>query len=146
MGSDCEICAKHRGEGPLGGELVAHLDGFSIYHAPPGEDGLAALGHLFIESDRHAPYLDDLTEAEAAALGRLRARLAHAMRAELGPEHVFAAVIGRGIAHFHEHLFARHQGTPADVPWHMSDEAAPRADRAAVADLCRRLHRRLTTT
>jgi len=144
VGSDCEICAKHRGEGPLGGELVARLDGFWVFHAPPGEDGLAALGHLFIESERHAPYLDDLTDQESAALGRLRTRLTRALRAELDAEHVFAAVIGRGIAHFHEHVFVRHAGTPVDVPWHQSDEAAPRADRTAVAELARGLGRRLT--
>ncbi|MCI0582629.1 MAG: histidine triad (HIT) protein [Chloroflexi bacterium] len=144
MGSNCQICAKHRGEGPLGGELVARLDGFRVYHAPPGEDGLAALGHLFIESERHAPYLDDLTHEESAALGRLRTRLVRALRAELDAEHVFTAVIGRGIAHFHEHVFVRHAGTLAVVPWHQSDEAAPRADRAAVADLARGLGRHLT--
>ncbi|OGO56903.1 MAG: hypothetical protein A2V84_11280 [Chloroflexi bacterium RBG_16_70_13] len=146
VGSDCQICAKHRGEGPLGGELVTRIDGFWIYHAPAGKDGLASLGHLLIESDRHAPYLDNLNKTEAAALGRLRTRLAGALRAELAVEQVFAAVIGRGIAHFHEHVFARHAGTPDDVPWHLSDEAAPRADRAAVTELARRLGQRLTTT
>lgn len=144
MIDECLICGKHRGEGVLRGELVATLDGFWIYHAPAGEDGLASLGHLFIESDRHAPYVDDLTEAEAAALGRLRTRLVGALRAELDAEHVFAAVIGRGVAHVHEHVFVRHAGTAADVPWDQSDEAAPRADREVVADLARRLRDRLT--
>jgi diadenosine tetraphosphate (Ap4A) HIT family hydrolase len=76
----------------------------------------------------------------------MRSRLAQALRAELGAEYVFAAVIGRGIAHFHEHLFARHPGTPGDVPWHQSDEVGPRVDGAAVADLARRLRRRLDQT
>jgi diadenosine tetraphosphate (Ap4A) HIT family hydrolase len=146
MSDDCQVCAKHRGEGPLRGELVACLEGFWIYHTGPGEDGLAPLGYLFIESDRHAPYLDDLTDVEAAALGRLRTRLARALRAELDVEHVFAAVIGRGIAHFHEHVVTRHRGAPADVPWHESDEVAPRADGATVADLARRLRGRLVAT
>lgn len=143
MNGDCQICAKHRGEGPLQGELVAQLNGFWIYHAPPGEDGRAPLGYLFIESDRHAPYLDDLTDDESAALGRLRSRLARALRAELAPQHVFSAVIGRGMAHFHEHLTSRPPDTPADVPWHRSDEFAARADQQAVADLAERLRARL---
>jgi ATP adenylyltransferase len=143
--SDCRICAKHRGEGPLGGELVAHVDGFWIYHGPPGEDGLAPLGYLFIESDRHVPYLDALTDQESEALGRLRTRLAAALRTEVAPEHVFAVVTGRSEPHFHEHLFARHAGTPRDVPWHQSDEFAPRADADEVADLARRLAGRLMT-
>ncbi len=145
MNLECRICAKHRGQGPLGGELVARLDGFWVYHAPPGEDGRAPLGYLFIESDRHAPYLDDLTNEEAEALGRLRTRLAAALRAEFEPEHIFAAVLGRGEPHFHEHLVCRHAGTPQDIPWHRSDEFAPRADATEVADLAQRLARHLET-
>ena len=143
--ADCPICAKHRGEGPLGGELVARLDGFRIYHAQPGEDGRASLGYLFIESERHAPHLDDLTDEEAMALGRLRTRLARALRAEVGAPQVFSAVIGRNIEHFHEQVVTRFADTPADVPWHQSDEYAPRADAEQVADLARRLARRLTS-
>jgi ATP adenylyltransferase len=143
MTDECPICAKHRGEGPLRGELVAQTNGFSIYHAPPGDDGNAPLGYLFIESDRHAVYLDDLTDEEAEAVGRLRTQLAAALRAELNPEHVFTAVMGRSEPHFHEHVVCRHRGTPQDVPWHRSDDFAPRANADEVADLARRLARRL---
>ena len=136
---DCPICAKHRGEGPLRGELIGRWDGFWVYHAPPNESGLASLGHLFIETDRHVPYLADLSPDEAAALGRLRTRLAAALRAATDAEFVLAAVVGLGVAHFHEHLFARFPRTPNDVPWHQSDEAAPRADQATIAVLARRL-------
>ena len=144
MTADCLICAKHRGEGPLGGERIARLDGFWVWHAPPGDDGTAPLGYLIIESDRHLGYVADLSEDEAAALGRLRTRLAQALRAEVGPEFVFAAVIGTGVAHFHEHLFCRHPGTSADVPWYESDEAGPRVDREFVAELARRIGERLS--
>jgi ATP adenylyltransferase len=140
---DCVICAKHRGEGPLKGQLVGRRDGFWVYHGQPGDDGRAALGHLVIETDRHAPYLADLTDTEAAALGRLRSHLALALRDELGVPFVFAAVIGTGIAHFHEHLLPRHPGVPPEVPWHRSDEAGPQVDANAVAQLARRLAERL---
>jgi ATP adenylyltransferase len=140
---DCPICAKHRGEGPLGGELVGRWDRFWVYHAPPDEHGLASLGYLFIETDRHVPYLADLSPDEAAALGRLRTRLAYALRKATDAEFVLAAVIGLGVAHFHEHLLARFRGTPADVPWHASDDAAPRADQAAIIELAHRLVREL---
>ncbi len=143
MPEDCLICAKHRGEGPLGGELIARIDGFWISHAAPGEDGAASLGHLIIESDRHAPHLDDLTDVEAGDLGRLRAHLARALRDELEPDFVFAAVIGKRLPHFHEHLLCRFPDTAESVPWHASDEAAPRADAPAVADLARRIRTRL---
>jgi ATP adenylyltransferase len=136
---DCPICAKHRGEGPLRGELIGRWEGFWVYHAPPDDEGLTSLGYLFVESDRHVPYLADLSNEEAAALGRLRTRLAGALRDAVGAEFVFTAVVGRGVAHFHEHVFARFRETPAEVPWHKSDEAAPRAAQATIANLARRL-------
>jgi diadenosine tetraphosphate (Ap4A) HIT family hydrolase len=139
VAGECAICAKHRGEGPLRGELVGRSERFWVYHDGPGEDGLAALGRLYLESDRHAPYLTDLTDAEASELGRLRTRLAAALRTELDAEFVFAAVIGRGHAHFHEHLVTRHRGTPDDVPWDASDDAAPRATPDQLRDLAARL-------
>jgi ATP adenylyltransferase len=139
----CPICAKHRGEGPLSGQLVGRWTGFWIYHAPHREDGTAPLGYLFIESDRHAPHLEDLGADEAAALGVLRSRLAAALAEALDPLNVFAAVIGRGVPHFHEHVFVRHRGTPDDVPWDESDGAAPRADAAEVERLATRLRTQL---
>jgi ATP adenylyltransferase len=141
--ADCEICAKHRGEGRMKAELVGRYSEFWLYHGQPGSDGKAALGHLVIESDRHAPYLADLTDSEAASLGRLRTRVARVLRDELSVPFVFTAVIGRHIAHFHEHLLPRHAGLPPDVPWHESDEAGPQADAEAVADLAKRLANRL---
>jgi ATP adenylyltransferase len=143
MFDDCLICAKHRGEGALGGELVTRTSGFWVWHAGPDPDGRSALGHLVIESDRHVQYLDDLSVEEAAALGRLRAAAARAVRAELQPAFVFAAVIGRRVPHFHEHLICRFPETPDNVPWHASDDAAPRVDAAFVADLAGRLRARL---
>jgi ATP adenylyltransferase len=137
--SDCLICAKHRGEGSLKGQLVARTDGFWIYHAPADDDGWAPLGYLFIESDRHAPALADLTDDEAAALGRLRVRLALALRATLEADHVLSFVIGLRIPHFHEHLVTRHRGTPSDLSWDRSYEGAPKADDQEVAALCMRI-------
>lgn len=140
MGGDCRVCAKHRGEGLLRGELIGRTEGFWVYHDGPADDGRAALGHLYIESGRHVPYLADLTDAEAAELGPLRSRLAAALRAELDADFVFAAVIGRGEPHFHEHLVTRHRGTPDEVPWYDSDDAAPRATADEVHALATRLH------
>jgi ATP adenylyltransferase len=135
VAADCPICLKHRGEGPLRGELIGRTDHMWVYHAPPDGEGLASLGHLFIESDRHAPHVADLTPDESAELGRLRTRLASAIREATDAEFVLAAVIGIGVDHFHEHLFIRPRGTPAEVPWHESDEAAPRVDPEGVRRL-----------
>jgi diadenosine tetraphosphate (Ap4A) HIT family hydrolase len=142
MADACPICAKHRGEGPLvGGPELWRAADVVVFHAPPGADGTVALGHLFVESVRHVPYLDHLTEPEAEAVGRAVRRAAVALRAALDPEHVFSAVVGRGVAHFHQHLFVRARGAPADLAWHASDEwpGAPRGDRAAVEALAARL-------
>jgi len=142
--TDCAICAKHRGQGPLQGELVARLDAFWVYHAPPGDDGLAPLGHLLLETDRHVPYLADLSESEATALGRLRTWLAAALREALRAEFVFAAVIGIGVAHFHEHLLPRPRRQPLEVEWHRSDELLERAGTAAVRTFADLIAGRLT--
>lgn len=141
MGDECVICQKHRGEGPLTGQLIARVDEFWVYHAMRDEDGLSRLGWLFIESDRHAPYLWDLTDMEAANLGRLRTRLTRSLRDELGAEFVITLVIGMGIAHFHEHLVPRMPGTPKEISWHESWEALPRATSEEASSLAARLRR-----
>jgi ATP adenylyltransferase len=143
VSDECVICLKHEGKGPLTGQLVGRVDGFRVYHARTDDHGRSPFGYVFIESERHVPYLADLTDDEAANLGRLRTRLARALRAELGAEFVLSAVIGLGVPHFHEHLIPRMPGTPADLAWHDSDEALPKADAAEVADLARRLRQAL---
>ena len=136
MGDGCPICAKHRGEGPLGGVRVWEDEHVVVFHAPAG-----FVGHLFVETKRHAPYLADLTEEEAAAVGRAAASVARALRAETDAEFVFSAVIGTGVPHFHQHLLVRYPGTPPELRWHESDEweDAPHADEAELEAFCARL-------
>ncbi|WP_180359747.1 hypothetical protein [Miniimonas arenae] len=45
-------------------------------------------------------------------------------------EHVFTAIVGLGIAHFHQHVFVRDPGTPATAPWHDPEswDEVPRLD------------------
>lgn len=143
VAGDCPICAKHRGEGPLAGELVGRREGLWVYHAPPGDDGLAPLGYLLIETDRHVPYLADLSAGEAASVARLRTRLARALRDALDVEFVFAAVIGTGVAHFHEHLLPRRSREPRDVEWQRSADLLERADPEAVRRLATDLRSRV---
>jgi len=142
---DCLICAKHRGEGPLVGPEIWRDDLVAVSHGSPGDDGVL-LGYLFVETLRHAPHLDDLTDVEAAAVGSAARRAAIAVRAELDPEHVFSAVIGMGIPHFHQHVFPRHRGVPDETPWHDSAHApeAKRGDLAEVTALADRLRRYFT--
>jgi ATP adenylyltransferase len=137
----CLICAKHRGEGPLVGEVLWADELLVISHRPVGPDGTTVPGQLFLETRRHVPYLTDLTETEAERVGRLVRRAAIGLRAELRPDFVFTAVVGMGVAHFHQHLFVRHPGTPDAYDWFSGGEwpGGPRATSADVADLCARL-------
>lgn len=143
MAGECDICLKHQGRGPLSGQLIGRTEDFWVYHAMADEDGLARLGWMFIESDRHVPYLADLDHDEAAALGVLRTRLADALREEVDAQLVLTFVIGMGIAHFHEHLLPRMPDTPKDVAWYDSDDALPKADALQVAELAQRLRARV---
>ena len=51
------------------------------------------------------------------------------------------AVVGIGVPHFHQHVFARHRGTPRELNWMASNEwaDAPHGDAAALANLADRL-------
>lgn len=133
--TDCPICRKHRGDGPLVGPVIYANELVYVTHRPSG-----SLGYVFLEPRRHAPYLDDLTDDEASTIGRLRSRLAHGLRTELGVESVHSFVAGRGVAHFHEHLFVRHRGTPPEYEWSQQWPDAPTGD---IADLAHRLGRHL---
>ena len=139
MTDECVICQKHRGEGPLTGQLVARIGGFEIWSARTDERGLAPLGYLFIEPTRHVPYVWDFTDEEAATLGRLRTRVTRALREVTGAEFVVTVVLGLGVAHFHEHLLPRMPGTPAEVAWHDSDSVLPWVESDEIADLGSRL-------
>lgn len=143
MAGECDICLKHQGRGRLSEQLIGRPEGFWVYHPMADEEGMARLGWLFIESDRHVPYLADLNPDEAAALGVLRTRLADALREEVDAQLVLTFVIGMGIAHFHEHLLPRMPDTPKDVAWYDSEEALPKADARQVADLAERLRARV---
>jgi ATP adenylyltransferase len=138
---DCEICAKHRGDGPLVGPLVWENEHLLVFHKPLEKDGTTGLGILFVETRRHAPYLSDLTDVEATALGQVVRRAALGLRTELAADFVFSAIVGMRIAHFHQHLFVRHAGTPAEYNWMSGAEwpDAPRGDAVEVAELCARL-------
>jgi histidine triad (HIT) family protein len=115
--SECFICAKHAD--PLNAPLVVGADDHVVVaHLPLVTSSGAAervyLGYLFVESRRHVAELGDLTAEEAAAVGRHAARASRALQAGEGAEHVYAAVVGHGVAHFHLHLIPRYPGTPRE--------------------------------
>jgi ATP adenylyltransferase len=120
---NCPICRKHQGEGPLIGPVIYSDDLVFVAHRATGP-----LGYVFIESQRHAPYLHDLTDEEAAAVGRAAGRVARGLQSELEVDFVHTAVSGIGVAHFHEHVFVRHTGTPEIYTWWQEWPDAPKGD------------------
>jgi len=135
------VCAKHRGEGLLVGPVVWENDLVVVSHRPGGYPG-----YLFVESRRHVASLDELVADEVDAVGRAAWQSARGLRAELAPLFVFSAVVGLGVAHFHQHVFARHRGTPEDVGWMDGHQwaGAPTLPAAAIEELCDRLRRHFT--
>ena len=125
----------------MGGPLIWQDDLVLVFHRPPGPDGRVFLGHLFVETRRHAPHLDELTDAEARTVGWAAARGARALRHLLDPEAVFSAVVGVGVPHFHQHVFARHRGTPDELSWMAGNEwtGAPHGDASELSGLAERV-------
>lgn len=134
------------------GGSVGEDDLVVVSHLPvalPGRPGTTAyLGHLLVEPLRHAPGLEDLTDAEARAVGWWCARVSRALRQTGGAEHVYAARIGDGVPHLHVHLQPRYPGTPRDYWWERVDEwpGAARGDEQEIADFVSRLRAYLETT
>ncbi|MFJ6134263.1 HIT family protein [Janibacter terrae] len=138
----CPICAGHRGEGDLVAPVVWRDDLVWVKHLV-NRPMPVTLGHLLVETDRHAPHLDSLTDEEAEAIGRAIRNAAKALRAELDIDAVHAMVVNTRLEHFHEHIVVRHRGTPPEYSWHQVDEwpDAPRGEASEVAMLCERLAR-----
>jgi histidine triad (HIT) family protein len=142
----CFICDKHSDTSvsPL---VLAADEHVVVAHlplvTPAGVQEQVYLGYLFVEARRHVGGLGGLSPAEAAAVGRHAARASRALQVSEGAEHVYAAVVGHGVDHFHLHLIPRYPGTPREYWWTRVDEwpDAPRGDGQAVAALIERLRR-----
>jgi ATP adenylyltransferase len=114
-----------------------------VSHRPVGQDGAGVPGYLFVETRRHVAVLDGLEPDEVGAVARAVWWAARGLRAELDPDFVFSAVVGRAVAHFHQHVFVRHRGTPEDVGWMDGHEwsGAPRVTADRLVELSARLRR-----
>jgi diadenosine tetraphosphate (Ap4A) HIT family hydrolase len=86
----------------------------SVGHVAPVQGPTVYRGHLVVEPRRHAPGLGDLTDDEAAAVGRLCNQAASLLRAVAGAEHVYAFVMGDAVPHLHVQLVPRYPGTPRE--------------------------------
>lgn len=100
-------------------------------------------GYLMVETKRHVGGLGELTDDEAAAVGRLVNRASRALRARLGADHVFAFVYGTGVPHLHVHLAPRYPGTPREYwgPRIREWPEAPTVDSVSMRPLVAELRR-----
>ena len=141
--SGCFVCEKHAAGVP--GGAVASDEFVVVSHlplsTPSGSADSVYLGYLFVEPRRHVAELGDLTAAESESLGWHASLASRALQTSEGADHVYAAVIGHGVAHLHMHLIARYPGTPRDYWWTRVDKwpGAPRGGPAEVEALVERL-------
>ena len=141
----CFVCQKHHlGEAAAGGVLYED-DLVYAGHAHPIATSTAYRGYLVAEPKRHLRGLGDLTDDEAAALGRLLNRLAGALKEVAGAEHVYSFVLGHGVEHLHVVLAPRYPGTPEEY-WGLRLRQwpdAPRVDEGGMRALVARLRGRV---
>lgn len=82
----CFICTKHQqGDAAQGGVLLED-DLVYVGHIHALDGPTAYRGYLMVEPKRHLHMLGDLTDAEAAAIGRTTNRMARLLRDVLGTE------------------------------------------------------------
>jgi diadenosine tetraphosphate (Ap4A) HIT family hydrolase len=136
---DCYICRKHRGEEEVPGGIIFQDDLLVVTHAQIREQETKAfVGTLFVEPKRHADGIEDLTEEEAAAVGRLARKLSRALKTATKAEGIYLFRFGHHVHHFHLWLVPRYPGTPKEYWGTKVDEwpGAPYGDTEGIAKFC----------
>ena len=112
MRAACFVCEKHRLGNAAAGGILYEDD--LVYAGHIHSKTTAYRGWLTVEPKRHAPGLGDLTDDEAAAVGKLVNRLALVLKEVTTAEHVYAFVLGDSVPHLHVHLAPRYPDTPRE--------------------------------
>lgn len=143
----CFICRKHRGEVETPGGIIYQDDLLAVTHAQIREGQTKAfLGTLFIEPKRHADGIEDLTEEEAAAVGKMARRLSRALKTVTQAERIYLFRIGHHVEHFHLWLVPLYLGTPREYWGVRVDEwpGAPFGDTKEIATLADKIREELS--
>jgi histidine triad (HIT) family protein len=93
---------------------IAELDGITLSHILPSDDGFAMKGRLLIRPSRHATRPEELTPDEFSKMGILLQKAMALLQQRLGAEHVYFFRINDLVAHFHFHVVPRYPGTPKE--------------------------------
>ena len=140
--SECLICEQIAAVDALPGGALVDESLVVAYHLPPIDRfPRQYLGRVLLVTRRHVDHLGDLTEEEAAAVGRAARRLAAGLRALDDVARVHTAVIGLHVPHFHQHVFPRYEWMPPEADWNSLHELpdAPRGGAAEIAAFVERL-------
>ncbi|MCB0393966.1 MAG: hypothetical protein KDD25_05375 [Bdellovibrionales bacterium] len=112
----CVICDKYEGQNRI--SPIVEIDGVTLSHIAPGDDGWAMKGRLIVEPVRHVVNPEDLSSTEFANMGRVLQIAMGLLKDRLGAEHVYFFRINDLVAHFHFHVLPRFPGTPKEF-WGM---------------------------
>jgi histidine triad (HIT) family protein len=137
---NCLACMEQQGQAPIPGGICYEDDLVFAKHIY-NNDGPTYLGYALAQTKRHAPSFEDLTDAEAQAIGLLVARLSWALRACIGAEHIYLFKMGHHMSHLHVHVVGRYPGAPQEYWGVHVDEwpDAPHGGAAEIAALAERL-------
>ena len=132
--SACPVCAAVACRSDL---ELRRDDHVRVVHLDPAPT--AYLGYLFVEPRAHRRSLDEIDDAEAAALGTAVRDTARALRA-VGAEHVYSFVVGHQLEHLHVHVVPRWPGAPREF-WGVRVDEWPQAPRGDATQVVAFVHR-----
>jgi diadenosine tetraphosphate (Ap4A) HIT family hydrolase len=118
-------------------DRVIVSDGWRVAH-----DELAALaGWMIVTPIRHVESLDELSEEEASALGKLLRLLSKAMISSLGASKTYVLCFTEAVPHFHLHVLPRMPDLPDDRtgPAILGYHAGPPLTEAERDDIAKRV-------
>ena len=134
--TSCFICRKHAGQEahPPGGYIYED-EHWMVCHAP---GKLGPLGTLFIESKRHFLDYAEMTDTEAASLGKMMKKIYRALRMHTAAERIYQVTLLEGVPHFHTWLVPRRKEDPArGMKFLMREDGCSEEDAAKLSNALR---------
>ena len=114
--SDCMFCKIVAGQIP---STRVHEDEHTLAFMDLGQ---VNPGHVLVAVKKHAPYLYEMDEVQAAAVARTCVKVSKAIQAVFNPEglSVYQAngkAAGQTVFHYHVHLLPRHEADGMELTW-----------------------------
>jgi diadenosine tetraphosphate (Ap4A) HIT family hydrolase len=132
----CFICRKHKGQEPAPpGGYIYEDEHWMVCHAP---GKLGPLGTLFIESRRHFLDYAEMTDAEAASLGKVLKKVYAALHLHTEAERIYQLCTMEGQPHYHAWLVPRRKDVPErGLKFLARDDSCDDREAAALAEKLR---------